>query len=129
MRLLIVGSLDGHIVTAGKIALERGAKVAHVGDIDSALVALRSGRGADLIMIEVKLEIGRLCTSLESERFSVPVVACGIGAEPQLAAEAIRNGAKEYIPLPPDAELIAAVLAAVAEETASLIYRDPKMAE
>ena len=27
MRLLIVGSLDGHIATAGKIALKRGANV------------------------------------------------------------------------------------------------------
>ena len=28
MRLLIVGTLEGHITTAGKIALSRGAKVA-----------------------------------------------------------------------------------------------------
>ena len=129
MRLLIVGSLDGHIVSAGKIALERGAKVAHVEDIDGALVALRSGQGADLLMVDVGLHIGKLVTSLESERISVPIVACGIGTEPNTAAQAIRDGAKEYVPLPPDAELIAAVLAAVTEETSSLIFRDPKMAE
>ncbi|MBP0573470.1 sigma-54 factor interaction domain-containing protein, partial [Mycobacterium tuberculosis] len=35
---------------------------------------------------------------------------------------------KEYIPLPPDAELIAAVLAAVAEEQTDLIVRDEAMA-
>jgi DNA-binding NtrC family response regulator len=40
----------------------------------------------------------------------VPVVACGIGADPQKAADAIRQGAQEFIPLPPEAELIAAVL-------------------
>ncbi len=39
MRLLIVGTLDGHIATAGKIALERGAKVAHVDTVDAALIA------------------------------------------------------------------------------------------
>ncbi|MFQ5773261.1 MAG: sigma 54-interacting transcriptional regulator [Kiloniellaceae bacterium] len=128
MRLLIVGTLDGHIASAGKIALERGAKVAHVDAIEPALVALRSGQGADLLMIDVRLDIRQLCASLESERFSVPVVACGIGAETQLAVEAIRAGAKEYIPLPPDAELIAAVLAAVAEEPSSIIYRDPAIA-
>ncbi len=128
MRLLIVGTLDGHIATAGKIALERGAKVAHVDTVDAALVALRAGQGADLIMIDVQHDVGNLCKSLESERFSVPVVGCGIGAEPELAAEAIRAGAKEYVPLPPDAELIAAVLAAVTEEISSLIYRDPAMA-
>ena len=128
MRLLIVGTLDGHIATAGKIALDRGAKVAHVDTVDAALVALRSGQGADLLLVDVDLDVASLCKSLISERFSIPVVGCGIGPEPARAADAIRAGAKEYIPLPPDAELIAAVLAAVTEETNSLIYRDPIMA-
>ncbi len=127
MRLLIVGSLEGHIATAGKIALERGAKVAHVDDVDGALASLRSGQGADLVMVDVALNIAKLCTSLTSERICVPVVACGIGASPDSAAEAIRAGAKEYVPLPPDAELIAAVLEAVAEENNALIFRDPVM--
>ena len=52
MRLLIVGSLDGHISAAGKIALSRGAKVAHVNDIDQAMHALRNGQGADLVMLD-----------------------------------------------------------------------------
>ena len=125
MRLLIVGTLDGHIATAGKLALQSGAKVAHVDDVTDAMNALRSGQGADLVMVEVSLDIGSLCASLVSERIAVPVVACGIGPEPSAAADAIRAGAQEYIPLPPDAELIAAVLAAVAEETSTLVFRDP----
>lgn len=129
MRLLIVGTLDGHIATAGKIALQRGAKVAHVDTVAEALTALRAGQGADLIMIDVRLDIRELCRSLDSERFSMPVVGCGIGAETHLAVEAIRAGAKEYIPLPPDAELIAAVLAAVTEESSAILYRDARMAE
>ncbi|MCH8153722.1 MAG: sigma-54-dependent Fis family transcriptional regulator [Proteobacteria bacterium] len=129
MRLLIVGTLDGHITTAGKIALEHGAKVAHVDTVDAALTALRSGQGADLIMIDVCLDVAKLCTSLESERIALPVVGCGIGADPKLAVDAIRAGAKEYIPLPPDAELIAAVLEAVAEEANALVHRDPAMAK
>jgi DNA-binding NtrC family response regulator len=127
MRLLIVGTLDGHISTAGKIALQRGAKVAHAEDIDGALRALRAGQGADLLLVDVALDIGDLITRLDSERIAVPVVACGIGTDSALAVKAIRAGAKEYVPLPPDAELIAAVLAAVAEETASVITRDPAM--
>ncbi|MGF1608441.1 MAG: sigma-54-dependent transcriptional regulator [Kiloniellales bacterium] len=127
MRLLIVGSLDGHIVTAGKIALQRGAKVAHVDDIGAALTALRSGQGADLLMVDVTQDIGQLIRSLEGERISIPVVACGIGADSSLAVKAIRAGAKEYVPLPPDAALIAAVLAAVAEETTAFISHDPSM--
>ncbi len=60
MRLLIVGDLDGHITTAGKIAISRGAKVSHVNSVDEALTALRAGRGAELLMIDVKLNIASL---------------------------------------------------------------------
>jgi DNA-binding NtrC family response regulator len=56
------------------------------------------------------------------------VVACGIGNDTRAAVAAIRAGAKEYLPLPPNAELIAAVLAAVVAENHALIFRDPKMA-
>ncbi|MES1152863.1 MAG: sigma-54 dependent transcriptional regulator [Dongia sp.] len=126
MRLLIVGSLDGHITAAGKIALSRGAKVAHVTDVDQAMHALRNGQGADLILFDVNLDVQRMVESLKRERINLPVVACGIGSSAEIAVRAIRAGAKEYIPLPPDAELIAAVLAAVAEENSAFIFGDPK---
>jgi two-component system, response regulator FlrC len=127
MRLLIIGPLEGYISTAGKIALARGATVAHVDDIDRGLAALRAGQGADLIMLDIKLDVGRLVESLKQERFAVPVVACGIGTDADAAVRAIKAGAKEYIPLPPDAELIAAVLEAVAQESYALLFRDPAM--
>ncbi|HWA45911.1 MAG TPA: sigma-54 dependent transcriptional regulator [Hypericibacter adhaerens] len=129
MRLLIVGSLDGPIATAGKIALSRGAKVAQVGEIDGAMEALRAGQGADLLLCDVRLDIARLIGQLKTERISLPVVACGIGTETDVAVRAIKAGAKDYLPLPPDAELIAAILAAVAEESSAFIYRDPVMRE
>ncbi|HEV3176065.1 MAG TPA: sigma-54 dependent transcriptional regulator [Stellaceae bacterium] len=127
MRLLIIGPLEGYISTAGKIALSRGATVAHVDDIDRGLAALRAGQGADLIMLDIKLDVGRMVESLKQERFAVPVVACGIGTDADAAVRAIKAGAKEYIPLPPDAELIAAVLEAVAQESYALLFRDPAM--
>lgn len=127
MRLLIIGSLDGQIGTASKIAISHGAKVAHAEDIDAALHALRSGQGADLVMIDDKLEISRLISSLANERISMPVVACGLGNDTRTAVAAIRAGAQEYIPLPPDAALIAAVLEAVTEESSAIIFRDPVM--
>jgi DNA-binding NtrC family response regulator len=127
MRLLIVGSLDGHISAAGKIALSRGAKVAHVNDVEQAMHALRNGQGADLVMFDVNLDIRHMIESLKRERINLPVVACGIGSSSEIAVRAIRAGAKEYIPLPPDAELIAAVLAAVAEESSAFIFNDPNL--
>jgi DNA-binding NtrC family response regulator len=127
MRLLIIGPLEGYISDAGKIALARGAKVAHVDDGGAALAALRAGRGADLLMMDVKLDIGTLVAALKAERIHVPLVACGIRADADAAVRAIKAGAKEYIPLPPDADLIAAVLAAVAEESHTVIARDTAM--
>ncbi|WP_262690908.1 sigma-54-dependent transcriptional regulator FlbD [Kordiimonas aestuarii] len=126
MRLLIVGTLNGQLGAASQIAIERGAKVTHAPDIDTALGTLRT-RGADLLMVEVSLDIPSLIPKLRAEHFSIPVVACGIGTDPKIAAAAIRGGAKEYIPLPPDAELIAAVLEAVTEDSQAFIYRDPIM--
>ena len=60
--------------------------------------------------------------SLASERINAPVVACGIGNETDAAVEAIKAGAKEYVPLPPDPELIAAILEAATEETGAIIH-------
>ncbi len=128
MRLLIVGTLDGQLGAASKMAMDRGAKVTHAPDAETALSILRN-RGADLLMIEISLDIPTIIPKLRAEHFSIPVVACGIGTDPKIAAAAVRGGAKEYIPLPPDAELIAAVLEAVAEDDQPFIYRDAIMKE
>jgi hypothetical protein len=64
MRLLIIGSLAGQIGAATKIAMERGAKVTLAADIEKALNDLRNGRGADLIMADVGLDIGALVRAL-----------------------------------------------------------------
>jgi two-component system response regulator FlrC len=129
MRVLIIGLLEGHATTAAQIALTKGAKVAQSTTVEDALESLRSGNGADIILIDLKLDISQLIRSLEQERISVPVVACGIAKNPKDAANAIRAGAKEYISLPPDSELIAAVFSAVSQQESSLIYQDPKMFE
>ena len=129
MRLLIVGSLGGQIGAATKIAIEKGAKVAHASTVELALSDLRQGRGADLIMADIVLDIGLLVRSLANERICTPVVACGIGTDARRAVDAIRAGAKEYVPLPPDPVLIGAVLAAVADETHQLIFEDDATAK
>ena len=128
MRLMIVGALEGQLSQATKLAMEGGAKVAHAADIDIALNALRGGRGADLLLVDVLADIPSLIAGLDGERIHVPVVACGTQSNAAAAVNAIRAGAKEYIPLPPDAELIAAIIAAVARESAEFLFRDPAMA-
>ncbi|MAU59698.1 sigma-54 dependent transcriptional regulator [Parvibaculum sp.] len=127
MRLLIVGTLNGQLSTATKMAMAKGAKVTHTETVDQAIDTLRSGRGADLMMVDVAMDIAGLIPRLQAEHICLPVVACGVETDARAAVNAIRAGAKEYIPLPPDADLIAAVLAAVAEENHALIFQDPKM--
>ena len=129
MRLLIIGTLGGQVGAASQIALKRGAKVNHVDTVEGGLDYLRAGRGADLVLVDVLEDIATLITSLDAERMAVPVVACGIGNDTAAAVRAIKAGAKEYIPLPPDAELIGAVLTAVAEENSEFIHTDACMAD
>src|ERR1700726_2960492 len=128
MRLLIVGTLKGQLTTATKLAMDKGATVTHADSVDQALAVLRSGRGADLIMADVALDIRDLVVRLEAEHIHVPIVACGTSNDARAAVAAIHAGAKEYIPLPPDPELIAAELAAVTNDSRELIYRDETMA-
>ena len=103
MRLLIVGTLKGQLTTATKIAMDKGAAVTHAEIIEQALAVLRSGKGADLLMVDVALDIRDLVIAARSRahpradrrlRHRRPT--------PRAAVAAIHAGAKEYIPLPPD---------------------------
>src|ERR1700755_1458049 len=127
MRLLIVGTLRGQLTLATKLAMDKGATVTHAEDGEMALRVLRAGRGADLMMVEVAVDIRDLIARLEAEHITVPVVACGTETDARAAVAAIHAGAKEYIPLPPDPELIAAVLAAVANDSREMVYCDDAM--
>jgi len=128
MRLLIIGSLSNQIGAASRIAVARGASVMHAESAAMGLDILRSGKGADVVMFDVKMDIASFIVDLEAERIGVPVVACGTETDSKAAVRAIRAGAKEYIPLPPDAELIAAVLEAIVNDSKkTLLYADPRM--
>ena len=127
MRLLVVGRLSGQLATAVKMAMAHGAQVNHVERADQATEQLRRGQGADLLMVDYRLDIASLISANENERITVPVVAFGVDADAREAAAAIKAGAKEFIPLPPDADLIAAVLSAVADDEKPMISADPSM--
>jgi len=127
MRLLVVARLSGQLAAAVKMAMAHGAKVQHVERADQATEQLRRGQGADLLMVDYNLDIAALIAANEAERIFVPVVACGVDNDAEKAAAAIRAGAKEFIPLPPEADLIAAVLSAVADDERPLISADPSM--
>lgn len=128
MRLLIVGNLDGQLVAASKIATKNGAKVLHVSDIKAALMAFRSGKPIDIIFIDFNENIKDLKTSMDSERFNAPIIACGIVHDKDKAVKAIKSGAKEFLPLPPEDSLIAAIFEAISksDEQELIIAHSPK---
>jgi DNA-binding NtrC family response regulator len=128
MRLLTIGTLKGQLAAAAKIAADKGASAIHADCVDTAMAMLRSGKGADLLMVDIAIDIHDLVLQLEADRIHVPIVACGTDNDAGAVTAAIDAGAKEYIPLPPDREMIAAILMAVAQDTCELVYRDESIA-
>ena len=127
MHVLIVGSLGGELGKAARIAQARGAKLHQADDDRSALAQLRADARVDLLLVELPHDIAALLGAMAAERFSVPVVACGTEADAPAAVRAIRDGAREFLPLPPDPDLIAAILEAASGETHAMVARDPAM--
>jgi DNA-binding NtrC family response regulator len=125
--VLIIGSLAGNLGQAGRIAIARGAKLDQADGPEAALVRLRADARVDLVLCEVSLDIGGLVRALAAERFAVPVVACGLETDAAGAVRAIREGAREFLPLPADPDLIAAILQAASGESHALVARDPAM--
>jgi two-component system response regulator FlrC len=128
MRVLIIGSLAGELGQAARLAIARGARLDQADGVDPALTRLRLDARVDLVLCELLPDIGALVRALAAERINVPVVACGTGNDPDAAVRAIRAGAREFLPLPPDPDLIAAILEAASGETHTLIVHDPAMA-
>ena len=127
MRVLIIGSLAGELGQAARIAIARGAKLDQADDADTALHRLRADARVDLVLCDLAHDVGAVVRALAAERIAVPVVACGTTRDPEAALRAIREGAREFLPLPPDPDLIAAILEAAAGETHALVVRDPVM--
>ena len=127
MRVLIIGSLAGELGQAARIAIARGAKLDQADDADTALARLRSDAHVDLVLCDLIHDVGAVVRALAAERIAVPVVACGTGDNADAAARAIREGAREFLPLPPDPDLIAAILEAAAGESHAMVVRDPAM--
>lgn len=127
MRLLVIGKIDSQVIEATRIAKNHGAAVNHVPDIDSALNMLLNGKGADMLLVDVRLDIAELIARMAAEHIVSPVVAYGVNANSAEAAAAIRAGAKEYIPLPPDEKLIAAVLEAISDDSVQMVVASEPM--
>ena len=126
MRLLVIGPLRAPLIEATRMAMQRGAAATTADSIAQGLDVLRK-RGADLLIVDVSLDIAGLLRALDSERIATPVIACGMKLDKAAATAAIAAGARDFLPLPPDAELIAAMLEAVTDSKPSFVWRDAAM--
>lgn len=127
MRVLIIGSLAAELGQAARMAIARGAKLDQTDSLDAALARLRADARFDLVLCDLAYDVGTLVSALAAERIAIPVVACGVNTDAEAAVRAIRAGAREFLPLPPDPDLIAAILQAVDNESHAMVARDPAM--
>ena len=121
MRLLIIGDINSEIKTAIDIAKSKNAKVVMVESCDQGVDFLCQGKGADLVLVDVQFDIKSLTKAMKNEKISTPVIAYGVHCSPKEAVLAIKSGAKEFLPLPPDERLIAAIFAALSDDTVKVI--------
>ena len=127
MRLLIIGSLAGALGRAAVLAAEQGARVYQADDVAGAMARLRADPAYDLVVCDVACGVAGLVRQLAAERMTISVVACSTSLAPDIGAQAIQDGAREFMPLPPDRDLIAAILTAAAGGPQTVVVRDPAM--
>jgi DNA-binding NtrC family response regulator len=128
-RLLIIGSLEGELGAAARVAIARGAKLAHAEGVAAGLSRLRT-EGADLALVDLRHDVVWLVGALAAERIACPIVVCGRSQDADAAVRAIEAGARDFLPLPPDPDLILAMLEAAGAEPdhSGPIAFDPSMA-
>jgi len=129
MRVIIIGQDGSNVAKASLIAASDGIEVRCLSSLEAALGELAGGRGAELMLIDVRGDIRGASAALSAQRIHLPIVAFGTDCSAGEAAASIRAGARDFLPLPPEPELIAAILAAVAEDKRDAIFEDPAIAE
>lgn len=120
VRMTLVGAQHSIFRQAAQMAREAGALVTMADDQKAALDLLRRS-GGDLVMIDVSLDVPRFMSALRAERIAIPAIACGIDATAEQAVAAVRGGARDYLPLPPDRDLIAAAIMSVASPPLDMV--------
>lgn len=123
-RLLLAGKPGSELRRAADLARQSGAQVTQADSIPDAIARAR-GEGGDLAMVDVALDIEGFIAALRAERIAMPVIACGIDAAAERAVAAIHAGARDYVPLPPDRDLIAAAITSVTARAVTMVGAHP----
>jgi DNA-binding NtrC family response regulator len=128
MRILIVGPPDSPFAAAANLAMEKGAPVFLAKDREQAIGMLMAGFSINVLLVDVGSAIREFVQRLETEQILVPLVACDTRNDVRAAIGAMRAGAKECISLPPDPEIIAAMLVAIADGTSDRVEGEEAVA-
>jgi two-component system, response regulator FlrC len=127
VKLLLIGALEGDFVTAVRLARSAGAEVSQVDTVAMALPVLRQNPGIGVVLCDIDADIAMLIRLMAAERMTTPVVATGRDPSAEQAGAAIRAGARDVLPLPPDADLLAAMLVAATGRPGEPVVRDAAM--
>ena len=127
MHLLIVGEANSDIIYASDLAIKYGATVSIVTNITKALDHARQGKGSDLILVDSKFDIKSLKSNLSAEKINAPIIAYGIHASPKEAVQSIKDGAKEFLNLPADKEIISKILSTLSKNQKELLFASKAM--
>ena len=125
MNVLVIGKNRTEVASACAMAVARETTIHHVETVSEALTVSRSMGSPDLLLVDVEVDIEALLRSLADERILVPLIAYGIGTDARTAVRAVKSGASEFLPLPPDEELIAAIFCSMASDQRSFVFEDP----
>ncbi|MEM7044335.1 MAG: sigma-54 dependent transcriptional regulator [Pseudomonadota bacterium] len=125
MNVLVIGDSRAEIANACAMAVADGSDVRHLDSIDKAMAVLRSAESPDLMLVDVHVDIEALVRSLTQERILVPIVAYGVDTDARTAVRAVKSGASEFLPLPPDEDLISAIFSSMANDQRALVCEDP----
>lgn len=129
MRVVVIGAENGQIAKAAVEAAASGSHVRCFAEFGQAIAAIGRGEGADILLMDVSSPIADAIHELSIARIYLPVIAYGRDCPAPAAAAAIRAGARDFLPLPPETDLIAAMLSAFGRNDRAMIYSDPRMQE
>ncbi len=129
MRILIIGSLAGALGSVATILKSLGFRIHHADTALSAVAVIRTTPTIDHALCDVAANVGELAALLQAQQLRVSLIACGNAAEPQVAAQAIRLGCRDFLELPTTRDILVLFLQALGQTDHALIAHDPKTLE
>ncbi|MBI5561947.1 MAG: response regulator [Deltaproteobacteria bacterium] len=123
IRIMLVDDDDGVREALGEILTRKGWKVAEFGNAEDAIAALRRSQDYDVVLADINMPgmtgMDLLAKAKESAPF-IPVVMITGYPSIDLAVEAMKDGAVDFLPKPFKAEELEVIVRKASEEAKML---------